>query len=297
MKKIILLLAVCVYSVAHAQVLSDSSFFSQIASDWHAGFTADAGGTFAVPVDISDGADGTLGVYEGAATLKFQGFNEKRALNADVNYGFAHYDFSGAESPVGDANKIGCNLFYSEKIAGGWSAWGMFTGSLNAETNASLSDGGSVLAGAGAGYRFSENLRVGLGVAAVSRMDRDWIPMPVAYVDWKITERLSLRTFTGAALVYDAFGDGKLLLSISADYKSAYIRLSDGTAGERRSVKDSYFQCSANATYSLTKNFYVAAGVGGNFNREMTFRTDRIKSGEIDVDAAPVFFVHAGCKF
>ena len=298
MKKCILILFFALlYSNSFAQVLAGSSFFDEIASDWHMGFTADASVAVSVPVSISSGGDGDMGVYQTAGIIKFQGAHkDRRFVNLDVGYEYSYFDFSNFESNLASADKTFARLFLQQKIDENWSVYTAVMGAFNASQSASLSDGLNFFGGAGIGYAFNEALSAGVGVAAYRRMDRDWMALPMGYINWTINKHLSLRSFSGMALIYDVFADGKLLLNFSFEYVSNYIRLSD--AGSRkRSVRDSYYQVAAGGTYNITPGLYISASVAGNFDRELNYRTGGAKSGEVEIDAAPAFFGHIGYKF
>ena len=139
-------------------------------------------------------------------------------------------------------------------------------------------------------------LTVGIGAMAYSRLDNTWLGLPVGFIDWKITDRLRLRTFSGAALLYDIFGDNSLILNAVAEYRNSYYRLANSSEG-RRSVSDSFVQFSVGATYNISKRAYISAAIGGNFNREIALRINSRSSGEYEIDAAPFFSLHAGFSF
>lgn len=119
-------------------------------------------------------------------------------------------------------------------------------------------------------------------------MDNTWIGLPVAFIDWNISDRLKLRTFSGAALLYDVFGDNSLVLNAVFEYRNSYYRLEE-REGARRSVSDSFYQFSVGATYNISGRAYVSAAVGGNFGRELDMRRNSRSAEEYEVDAAPFF--------
>ena len=293
----IILSIISALSVAEAQVIGGSTFFDQIASDWHMGFTVDTMGSAALPADLDDSSGGDLGVYSAAASIKFQGEKNKvDFLDLETGFEYRQYDFSSKNAPFRSMQLVYGRAFYTHMFNRQWSAFALCIGNFGAESSASLADGGRILAGLGAGYAFNENLRIGLGAAAVSRLECDMIPIPIGFIDWKITDRLSLRTFSGGALVYDFFGDGTLLVNFSCEYVNSEFRLTK-YKGLGRSVQDSYMSVALGATYNITPNFYVSGSIGGNFFRELEFRMDGVGQGDIDIDSAPVFYIHIGAKF
>lgn len=284
-------------SSSFAQVLAGSSFFDEIVSDWHMGFTVDASTSVSVPVSISSGGSGDMGVYQASGVLKFQGVhNKKRFINIDAGYEYSRFDFSGFKSDLASVDKPFARLFFQQNLGENWSAYTVVLGAFSASQAASLSDGLNFFGGIGAGYSFCDALSVGVGVAAYRRMDRDWIALPMGYINWTINKHLSLRSFSGIALIYDVFADGKILLNFSFEYASNYVRLGK-INGNRHSVRDSYYQVAFGATYNFTQNLYASASVAGNFDRELVYRTSGAKSAELEIDAAPAFLLHIGYKF
>ena len=252
------LFAASAFCVADAQVVAGSSFFDQIVSDWHAVATLDVSQSAALSSDLHDDGDGRLGSYSTTAALKFQGVRNRHAFDVSFGYSHSYYDFS-AVSPFSDVNRL--------------------------------------VLGGGAGYAISESLSFGLGVAAVSRMDNEWLPLPCGYLKWQIDERWSLRAFDGVAVIFDAFGDGSLLFNASCEYTNANIRLTKSAGGVKRSVSDNTVNMVFGATYNFGGYFYVSGSVGANVYRRLVFRYGGHSAEEFSADIAPVFFLHAGCKF
>lgn len=297
MKKLLLSLSILsVGFFANAQV-AGSSFFSQIVSDWHTGFSFDTMSEAVTPADVHGYAsDGDLSNYGATATLKFEAAKERHAFTFNLGYTYSYYDFSSDYFDFSNTNKTFLRMFYTAKISEKWGAFGVFSGSTAASDNACFTDGLQGLFGLGASYCFNENLRLGLGVAAYSRLDNTWLPLPVGFLEWQINKSLSLRVFQGAALVWDVFENGELILNASAEYKNSYLRIAD-YGNLKRSVSDSSYQFTIGATYNFGKHLYASASVGGNFWRKLKFRTNSSSAEDIDVDAAPVFYLHLGYKF
>lgn len=278
-----------------------ASMLGEVAPKWHLGVTAEASATASLKSDLGRDMAGSLGVYGADASVKFQGaYDMRHFVTASFNYGWRHFDFSEG-GPFENADRVSAFLFYTGKVSGPWSAVAFSNFSFGASSDGSLWGGRSFMGGIGASYRFGESLTAGFGGAAYSRVDNTWIGIPVAFVDWKITGRLTLRTFSGAVLLYDLFGDDSLVLSAAFEYKNDYYRLAPaaGTSGAslRRSVSDSFFQFSVGATYRPFARAYVSAFVGADFDRTLKFRSDGASAEEADADAAPVFSLNAGWNF
>lgn len=297
MRKILTLAAIFVAPIAALAQVSGSSFFSQIASDWHAGFSFDSNGEFLTPADVHGyGSSGTLSNYGASGTLKFEAAKDRHAFTFNIGYSYLNYDFSSDYFNFSDTNKVFFRAFYTGRISDRWGAFAIVSTSSAAAKEAKLMDGMQGLFGAGASYAFSENLQLGLGMAAYSRLDNTWLPLPAGFLNWKINDSLSLRVFEGVALVWDVFKDGTLTLNASGEYKNSYFRIHE-RGNVKRSFCDSSYEFTIGANYNFSEFAYISASIGGNFGRELGFRSNSVSAEDIDVDAAAVFYIHAGVRF
>ena len=292
---------------AFAQVIGGAATpLNEIAPKWHLGYSFDAGFEGTPSVDTGDALDGEVSTYTASANLKFQGaYDMRHFVTVSLNYAYSHFDFdsgpSRMDSPFSSLNRTSALVFYTYKIDDKWGLFTLANFSFGADSGASLWGGRQFSGGLGATYAFRPGLTLGFGGMAYSRMDNDWLGFPVAFLDWRVNERLTIRTMAGVTAFYDVFADKSLILSATFEYRNGYYRMSDlplaGGGSARRSVSDSYFNFNVGATYNWTKNLYTSLNVGANFNRTLQFRYANRSADEIDVDAAPVFMFHAGWLF
>ena len=124
MRKILTLAAIFVAPIAALAQVSGSSFFSQIASDWHAGFSFDSNGEFLTPADVHGyGSSGTLSNYGASGTLKFEAAKDRHAFTFNIGYSYLNYDFSSDYFNFSDTNKVFFRAFYTGKISDRWGAF------------------------------------------------------------------------------------------------------------------------------------------------------------------------------
>ena len=285
--KIVLLLAAC--GSLRAQSLKDSTLFDEILLSWQNSITVEGAYSYRGASNISGGASGDFSSNKASATIKTQGISksQKHALTAFVNYTYLDAHFSPQNNLFNEIHSLKASAFYAYNIDKRWSAFATGSLTFSAEQTGDWGDGMHGFAGCGAIYKFSDALSAGFGGAAYSRMDRDWIGFPVVFVDWRITERLSLRTFSGAALLYDIFGDGSLVADAACEYKNSYSRLKTG-----ESARDSCGEFTVGATWKPCPRFFAGAHIGFDFAREMSF--EKSARADVDIDAAPVFYVNLG---
>ena len=290
MKYAKIIFAVCCASASVlAQTHKSATMFDEFAGFWSSSPTFEAHYAYTGGGDVSGGARGNFSSHEAGATVKFAGVskNKRHAASVYATYSRLEADFDSPTAPFGSLDTLKAAAFYHYGID---ERWGVFANGLvgfSAENAQNWCDGAAGYVGAGATYAFSEKLRVGFGAAAYSRLQNDWLGFPVAFVEWKITEQLTLKTLSGATLMFDVFRDNSLVLNAEIEYRNSYARLKNKAA-----LRDSYWQFTIGTMWSPLPNFYAAANVGFNFAREMEFRHSPI--ADTDISTAPVVMLNAG---
>lgn len=278
----------CASASVLAQTHKSATMFDEFAGFWSSSPTFEAHYAYTGGGDVSGGARGNFSSHEAGATVKFAGVSKnKRTASVYATYSRLVADFDSPTAPFGSLDTLKAAAFYHYGID---ERWGVFANGLvgfSAENAQNWCDGAAGYVGAGATYAFSEKLRVGFGAAAYSRLQNDWLGFPVAFVEWKITEQLTLKTLSGATLMFDVFRDNSLVLNAEIEYRNSYARLKNKAA-----LRDSYWQFTIGAMWSPLPNFYAAANVGFNFAREMEFRHSPI--ADTDISTAPVVMLNAG---
>ncbi|HEY6099617.1 MAG TPA: DUF6268 family outer membrane beta-barrel protein [Anaeromyxobacter sp.] len=111
-------------------------------------------------------------------------------LDLSVAYQRLQFDYRDMTHPLDSAHAVGATAFLRQKLT---DAWGLILVAAPGYADdfkgpASLDAVTLTFVGAGS-YRFSDRLEVGLGVAVQNAFGEP-LPMPVASVDWTITDRL-----------------------------------------------------------------------------------------------------------
>ncbi len=287
--KIISAAVCCASASAWAQTHKSATMFDEFSGFWNSSPTTEAHYAYTGGGDVSGGMRGSFSSHEAGATVKFAGVskNKRHAASVYATYSRLEADFGGATAPFGSLDTLKSAAFYLYNIN---ERWGVFANGLvcfSAENAQNWCDGAGGYAGAGAAYAFTPKLRVGFGAAAYSRLQQDWLGFPVAFVEWKITEQLTLKTLSGATLMFDVFKDNTLVLNAEIEYRNSYARLKNKAA-----LRDSYWQFTLGTMWSPLPNFYAAANVGFNFAREMEFRNSPLP--DTDISTAPIIMLNAG---
>jgi D-alanyl-D-alanine carboxypeptidase len=153
--------------------------------------------------------------------------NEGRTrLDLSLAYQRLQFDYRGMTHPLDSAQAVGATAFLRQRLS---DAWGLILVASpgyadDFEGSASLDAVTLTFVGAGS-YRFGDQLEVGLGVA-VQNVFGEPLPMPVASVEWTITDRLWLESILpiNAELTWlpiDQLGLRAALLASGGNYHGA----------------------------------------------------------------------------
>jgi D-alanyl-D-alanine carboxypeptidase len=153
--------------------------------------------------------------------------NEGRTrLDLTVSYQRLQFDYRDLTFPLASVQALGATAFLRQSLS---DAWGLILVAAPGYADdlkgpASLDAVTLTFVGAGT-YRFSDRLEVGLG-AALQNIFGELLPMPVAAVDWTITDRLWLKSILpiNAELTWlpiDAVGLRASLLVSGSNYHGA----------------------------------------------------------------------------
>jgi outer membrane receptor protein involved in Fe transport len=159
-------------------------------------------------------------------------------LGLTAGYGERHYGFEGetgfgALKPWSNVRELRLSGSLSWKADERWNLFAVPTMRWFAEEGADLSDGqtGGLLAAAS--YRVNDRLSIGPGFGVFSELEDEVDWFPILAIDWKLTDRLALRTGSGFAatrgpgLSLDWRPSDQWSLSLGARYEKARFRLDD----------------------------------------------------------------------
>ncbi len=164
-----------------------------------------------------------------------------------ISYGEDRYRFNetaGSFSPWQDIRTLQFGLPLRYLVNDRWVLFALPVLRYAAEDGASLSDGREYGLIAGASYRFSDRLSIGPGLGVFNGIGSEEDLFPVLFVNWRMTDTLSLETGRGLAATR---GPGLALkwrpldrweFGIAARYEKYRFRLADsaGNIGQDKSV-------------------------------------------------------------
>ncbi|NNM26193.1 MAG: hypothetical protein HKO59_09445 [Phycisphaerales bacterium] len=165
-----------------------------------------------------------------------------------------------------------------------------------AESGVSLDDGLTAGIITGVSYKISDRLSIGPGIGVASQLEDSVNVIPVVFVDWRITDTLSLRTGGGSgamrgpgpALVWEIDDDWSF--TFGARYSRFRFRLDDEGVAPRGVGEEESFPIYAGLTWNATDNVEASVIGGINLAGELTLEDEdgNFVAGD---DADPAGFV------
>ncbi len=222
--------------------------------------------------------------------------SEKLRLALDLSVEWSNYDFSGATPlfpgpgpTITDAYtyRVSPSIFYSID-----ETWGVL---LGCSFESSLQDGAefdeSIRWGGfgGVRYQWTESFALTLGVNAATRLEDDAIIIPIIGVDWRVNDKVTLRTEgPGAAAVVD-LGEG-FLFTLRGRWEPREYRLDDSGPVPGGVLRDEAILLGVELGYRPSNTLLLAAEVGGVFDQE--FETLNSNGNEVaKEDSDPSLYI------
>jgi hypothetical protein len=188
------------------------------------------GATYIAPSDFEDVGDVSVGRWSAGAGVEHVATN-----GAMFGFAFDHersrYDFSD-DSPANaagiddvTANRFGVNA--RRALNAKWSLFGNVDTTFNVAKGASWGDGQTSGGLVSFSRRVNEKFSFSLGLIAHSQLEERARILPIPGIDWKITERLSLRTAQGVTLSWQLDERKKWITDLTAGFENRAFRLDE----------------------------------------------------------------------
>lgn len=201
------------------------------------GLALEAGAAFGADAGLDSGGD--VGVD--AWSVRLSG---RRAVTDNLRLGLAaglgeqRYRFSGDGGfsglrPWDDVRDARVSASVLWQPTDRWDLFAIPTLRWDAEAGASLGDGQIAGLITAASYKFNDRLSIGPGVGIFSELEDDTDFFPILAVDWRLTDRLSLRTgrgfgaSRGPGLTFDWVANDQWSVSLGGRYQKDRFRLDD----------------------------------------------------------------------
>ncbi|HYE61002.1 MAG TPA: DUF6268 family outer membrane beta-barrel protein [Phycisphaerales bacterium] len=250
-------------------------------------------GTHAFEADFED-VNGSVSLFRTGAEVGIrQPLDERTRLSLSIGAEYSGYDFSsdtalaGTSEPWDDTYQLSAAVIISRQATTSWS-W-FFGGGADASFEDDANLGKSFTGGlvAGANYKVNENLTLGGGFAARSRLEDSGLFLPLVSIDWKISEQWTLSNSnelnsTGIALAYRP--NEQLQISLHGAYQGRAYRLDEDGPIPDGVGRDSRIPVWLQVRYSFSPRISVT--VAGGYIAWQEYTVDDNNGNELDQQGA-----------
>jgi hypothetical protein len=224
----------------------------------------DDGGSFSVNRYFLEGGFGRMWRFD-------------RLISLSAGYGQDDYRFSGLSlEPWNNIDNYRVGIFTRWALDDRWMVIGGPSIRSYGEAGGDLEDALTSAFFGGATYKFSDRLTLGPGVGLVEQLHDDVSFFPVVFVNWNITERLSLETGGGLA----ATGGPGLSLNytfsrnwkagLTGRYEKKRFLLNDEGLAPDGFGEDEYFPVIGNISYVLYPGGFISMIIGYNIDGKIS---------------------------
>ena len=265
----------------------------------HGSFSA--GATYIAPSDFEEAGDVSVGRWSAGAGV------ERVATNGAM-FGFlfdherSRYDFSddapASAAGIDDvtANRFGVNVRRSlnEK----WSLFGNVDTTFNVAKGASWGDGETSGGMLSFSRRVNDKFSFSIGLVAHSQLEERTRVLPIPGIDWKITDRLSLRTAQGVTLSWQVDERKKWTTDFSAGYEGRAFRLDESGPLPGGVVKDRRVPVTASLRYGPNPGMSARIFAGAVFAQQFEFLDSEGHTADtVDADPSLIAGVSGSIRF
>ncbi len=256
--------------------------------------------------DISGGGSLQENRYGGSVELRIQIDLDTDVTIAgagqDIDYQFNGFTGLGGKDPWGDIGFITAGAIFRHRPSNDWELWGGPYMNWAWENGTDFND--SFIAGgiAGFSYKFGEDLRIGIGFGANTRLEETARWYPVFDLYWKIAEDWTLVTRglgiqqQGLELIYKLPDDWELAAGVGYEYLQ--FRLDDDGIASDGVGQDTSIPLWLRLGKKVGKNFrfdlFASLVTAGELK---LIDADGRGINSADYDATPVLGAHLSLRF
>ena len=260
-----------------------------------------AGATHVASSGFEDAGDVSVSRWSAGAGV------EHVATNGSL-FGFvfdherSRYDFP--DDPAGiapgietvTANRFGVNVRRS--LTETWSLFGNLDTTFNVAKGAEWSDGQTAGGLVSFSRRVNPRFSFSLGVLARSRLEERFQILPIPGIDWKITDRLSLRTAQGVTLSWQVDDRRKWMADVAAGFESRAFRLDESGPLPGGVIKDRRVPLTASLRYAPNPGMSARVFAGAAFAQQLEFMdSEGHTAHKVDADPSLVAGVSGSVRF
>ena len=189
-------------------------------------------------------------------------------------------------------------LIVRHKLGERWSVFAVGDMTFSTENHASWNDGMTYGGLVAVRQQVNKSFAWQVGVIARTRLEDKVFILPIPGIDWKINDRLTLRTAQGLAFSYDCLGDSHWLFDIGANYENRIYRMNSDSQLPDGIFIDRRIPLVTALTYQIWRGTFIKGSVSTPFYRQYKFcASDGTTMETLDSNFFPSFNLSAGMAF
>lgn len=196
----------------------------------------------------------------------------------------------------GDFRELDFGARWIRPLDDEWTFVGLAGMQMAAERGTSISSGDTYGIGGIVQYRMSPMLSFGLGALYNTRLDRSNRVLPLASIEWRISDHWQLTSANGVILRYDLAADGRHQFEGSILWSSVQFRATDAD-GQRFSVEEKGWRFSLAYHFRHASGLHLRPFVALNERRDFELRARDQRIDRFRTGVAPSFGLSAAWQF
>lgn len=221
---------------------------------------------------------GSLGFYDSELQVGRSQLTRVGLLKLWAAYTYTHFDFAedtdlglSTEKPFETVHDTRISLQFSTRLHPRWLARVIATIGTRMESGASVDDAIYSRFALGFSYQVSDRFAIGPGLLVRASFAEDFVILPIAVIDWQITDRLSFRSRSDFRLSYLLDAKRTLTLSaVMAPFDRKEFRLDDAGSAPGGIAKLRAFMAGAAVRWQPVQPLTVKGNLFAVLNQKLT---------------------------
>jgi hypothetical protein len=228
---------------------------------------------------------------------------KKTGLSASFEREFSHYDLDLIPPSVSEMgsmhlsiNRFG--LIARHQLGERWSLFAIGDLTFSTENNASWSDGMTCGGLVGARQQVNKSFAWQVGVIARTRLEDQPLILPIPGIDWKINDRLTLRTAQGVTFSYDLTGKKHWMFDAGVSIENRIYRMDGRSQLPDGIFIDRFIPLVTALSYQFWRGTFIKVAASTPLYRRYKFcESDGTTVETLDSNFFPSFNFSAGAAF
>lgn len=263
--------------------------------------------TFGIGADLEntlkDGGGYIKAIRESVLAGLDMPITKKTALSGSFEREFSEYNLDLIPPSVSEIGSMHLSitrfgLIARHQLDEQWSLFAIGDMTFSIENDASWSDGMTYGGLVAVRQQVNKSFAWQVGVIARTRLEDRTLVLPIPGFDWKINDRLSLRTAQGATLSYDLVGDKHWLFDVGVNLENRIYRMDGRSQLPAGIFIDRSIPLVTALSYQFWRGTFIKLAVATPFYRRYKFcGSDGTTVETLDSNYFPSFNFSAGAAF